>query len=855
MNSTTKWFAVNIILLNFLPILPSSTSIDIGSIKPNQPMRDGDVLLSSTKIFALGFFSPANSRNWYVGVWYNKIPNQTIVWVANRDNPIIPVTDNNASGVGLLAVHGNGGLVIYGKDQNTPLWSANVSVSSPNNSMTAKLLDTGNLVLLEEDNGLSQRILWQGFDHPTNTLLPFVKLGLDRRSKLNRFLTSWKSQDDPGTGNYSCGIDPSGVPQVFLYKGQAPLWRAGSWIGERLSGVPNMPYNFIFNISFVNNQDELYIVDGITNESIFSRMVLEESGVLVRSIWHDQRQQWIKYLSAPEGLCDEYGKCGANGNCDPSNVGKFECTCLPGYEPKSPPDWYLRDASGGCVRKNGVPICGNGDGFVKVERVKVPDSSKSLVNMNLSWKACPQECLRNCSCKAYAKADERWGGFGCVTWHGDLMDTRTFSNAGQDLYVRVDAIVLAQYAKSNGSLSKKGKLAISLVSVLVFFLLVVPISYWLVRRKRKGKQRQNKYSPRVTTRSTYFEDSTAELDESSMHSDIPFFDLTTIAAATDNFSLANKLGKGGFGSVYKGVLCNGKEVAVKRLAKHSGQGIEEFKNEVVLIAKLQHRNLVRILGYCVQDEEKMLIYEYVPNKSLDSFIFNDTKRALLDWTVRFRIIYGIARGILYLHQDSRLRIIHRDLKASNVLLDASMNPKISDFGMARIFKGDQSDANTNRVVGTYGYMSPEYAMEGHFSVKSDVYSFGIILLEIVTGRKNFGYCHDKYSDAINLVGHVWNLWKEGKVLEIVDPSLGELYPVNEVVRCIQIALLCVQEYATDRPTMSAVVFMLGNYDAAVPSPRQPAFLLQRTYDAGDPSTSTEGAKSMNDVTCTRVQAR
>ncbi|CAL2280830.1 unnamed protein product [Prunus armeniaca] len=854
MNSTTKWFAMNMILLNFFPILPSSTSIVIGSINPNQPMRDGDVLLSSTKIFALGFFSPPNSRNRYVGVWYNKVPNQTIVWVANRDNPIIPVTDNNASGVGLLAVHGNGGLVIYGKDQNTPLWSANVSVSSPNNSMTAKLLDTGNLVLLEEDNGFSQRVLWQGFDHPTNTMLPFMKLGLDRRSKLNRILTSWKSQDDPGIGNYSYRIDPSGFPQAFLYKGQAPRWRAGSWTGYGWSGVPQMTNEFIFNISFVNNQDELSIVSGITNESIFSRAVLEESGVLVRSMWHDHRQQWIKYWSAPEGLCGEYGKCSANSNCDPSNMGKFECTCLPGYEPKSPRDWYLRDGSGGCVRKNGVSICGNGDGFVKVERVQVPDSSKALVNMNLSWKACPHECLRNCSCKAYAKADERWGGFGCVTWHGDLMDTRTFPKAGQDLYVRVDAIVLAQYAKSNGSLSKKGKLAISLVSVLVFLLLVVPISYWLVRRKRKGKQRQNKYSSRVTTRSTYFEDSTAELDESSMHSDIPFFDLTTIAAATDNFSLANKLGKGGFGSVYKGVLCNGKEVAVKRLSKHSGQGIEEFKNEIVLIAKLQHRNLVRILGYCVQDEEKMLIYEYVPNKSLDSFIFNDTKRALLDWTVRFGIIYGIARGILYLHQDSRLRIIHRDLKASNVLLDASMNPKISDFGMARIFRGDRSEANTNRVVGTYGYMSPEYAMEGHFSVKSDVYSFGVILLEIVTGRKNSSYYHDKYPNT-NLVGHVWNLWREGEVLEIVDPSLGELYPVNEVVRCIQIALLCVQEYATDRPTMSAVVFMLGNYDAAVPSPKQPAFLLQRTYDAGDPSTSTEGAKSMNDVTCTSVQAR
>ncbi|XP_021802769.1 G-type lectin S-receptor-like serine/threonine-protein kinase At1g11410, partial [Prunus avium] len=369
MNSTTKWFAMNIILLNFLPILPSSTSIAIVSIKPNQPMRDGDVLLSSNKIFALGFFSPANSRNRYVGVWYNKVPNQTIVWVANSDNPIIPVTDNNASGVGLLAVHGNGGLVIYGKDQNTPLWSANVSVSSPNNSMTAKLRDTGNLVLLEEDNGFSQRVLWQGFDHPTNTMLPFMKLGLDRQSKLNRFLKSWKSQDDPGIGNYSYRIDPSGFPQAFLYKGQDPRWRAGSWIGERWSGLPEMT-NFIFNVSFVNNQDELFIVYGMTKESIFSRMILDESGTLVLSRWHDQGQQWIKFWTGPKEECDKYGKCGANSNCDPFNTSKFECTCLPGYEPKSPHDWYLRDGLGGCVRKSGVSMCGNGDGFVKVARVK-----------------------------------------------------------------------------------------------------------------------------------------------------------------------------------------------------------------------------------------------------------------------------------------------------------------------------------------------------------------------------------------------------------------------------------------------------------------------------------------------------
>ncbi|XP_017190598.2 G-type lectin S-receptor-like serine/threonine-protein kinase At1g11410 [Malus domestica] len=466
--------------------------------------------------------------------------------------------------------------------------------------------------------------------------------------------------------------------------------------------------------------------------------------------------------------------------------------------------------------------------------------------MSLSLKGCEQECMKNCSCMAYTSADERGGGTGCVLWYGDLIDTRTFSNVRQDLYVRVDTATLAQFAngsvisKKGSAIGKKARLATSLVSALVFLVLVFLLC-WLVRRKRQGRQRKNMF---------FMEDGTDLNDQSKINSELQFFDLTTVAAATDNFSVANKLGKGGFGSVYKGVLHNGKEVAVKRLSNNSDQGIEEFKNEVVIIAKLQHRNLVKIIGCCVEDGEKMLIYEYVPNKSLDSFIFDDTKRNLLDWTKRFEIICGIARGILYLHQDSRIRIIHRDLKASNILLGASMSPKIADFGMARIFLRDQCEANTHRVVGTYDYMSPEYAMEGNFSVKSDVYSFGVLLLEIITGRRNYNrnYPHS------NLIGYVWDLWREGKALEIVDPSMGESYHVNEVVRCIQIALLCVQEFAADRPTMSAVVFMLGN-EAAVPSPTQPAFLLRRSCTRVDPSTSTEGASSINDVTCTEIEAR
>ncbi|KAL7201083.1 hypothetical protein ACSBR1_032899 [Camellia fascicularis] len=302
---------------------------------------------------------------------------------------------------------------------------------------------------------------------------------------------------------------------------------------------------------------------------------------------------------------------------------------------------------------------------------------------------------------------------------------------------------------------------------------------------------------------------------------VKLFSFASILAATNNFSPENKLRQGGFGPVYKGILPEGQEIAVKRLLRGSGQGLVEFKNEIILIAKLQHMNLVRLLGCCIHRDEKMLIYEDMPNKSLDFFLFDSTQKELLDWKKRYNIIEGIAQGLLYLHEYSRLRIIHRDLKASNILLDNDMNSKISDFGMARIFGRNESEANTNRVVGTYGYMSPEYAMEGLFLEKSDVYSFGVLMLEIVSGRKNSSFYH--HDRPVNLIGYACELWKEGNGLELMDSTLGNSCSSSQVLRCIQVGLLCVQENAVDRPTMSDVISMLNNETTLLPTPNFTAY--------------------------------
>ncbi|KAM1593194.1 hypothetical protein ACFX1Z_036587 [Malus domestica] len=373
---------------------------------------------------------------------------------------------------------------------------------------------------------------------------------------------------------------------------------------------------------------------------------------------------------------------------------------------------------------------------------------------------------------------------------------------------------------SQGSKSGKSRTVIIIVVPIIASLVLAMFMGICLRVRKAKKKLQSNLIP------------DEDMDEIGSAESLQF-NFDTIRIATDDFSEANKLGQGGFGSVYKGMLINGQEIAVKRLSKSSGQGVQEFKNEVVLVAKLQHRNLVRLLGFCLEGEETILVYEYVPNKSLDYFLFEHKKREQLDWLSRTMIIGGIARGILYLHEDSRLRVIHRDLKASNILLDSNMNPKISDFGMARMFGiDDQTEGNTKRIVGTYGYMAPEYAMEGLYSVKSDVFSFGVLLLEIITGRRNFLGFH-RTNCKPTLIGYAWQLWNETKGLELMDPLLKDSCSPNEFLRYIHIGLLCVQEDANNRPTMSSVVLMLKSETISLPRPEKPAFFTGGYVDHHD----------------------
>ncbi|PQP96912.1 putative leucine-rich repeat receptor-like serine/threonine-protein kinase [Prunus yedoensis var. nudiflora] len=284
------------------------------------------------------------------------------------------------------------------------------------------------------------------------------------------------------------------------------------------------------------------------------------------------------------------------------------------------------------------------------------------------------------------------------------------------------------------------------------------------------------------------------------------FTFRQLKDATNNFDKANKIGEGGFGSVYKGLLSDGTVIAVKQLSSKSKQGNREFVNEIGMISALQHPHLVKLHGCCIEGNQLLLVYEYMENNNLARALFGPEESQLkLDWPTRHKICVGIARGLAYLHEESRLKVVHRDIKATNVLLDKNLTPKISDFGLAKLDEEDKTHIST-RIAGTYGYMAPEYAMRGYLTDKADVYSFGILVLEIASGRNNTGYRSEE--ESLYLLDWAHLLKEQGNLMDLVDPRLGSDFNKEEMMRTINVALLCCNATSTIRPTMSSVVSML-----------------------------------------------
>ncbi|PIN24586.1 Serine/threonine protein kinase [Handroanthus impetiginosus] len=819
-----------------VPLMGFSTTTD--TISSNSFLKDPEAIVSSGNVFKLGFFTPENTTNRYLGIFYT-FSVKTVVWVANRDKPLKDSSNT-------VTISKNGNLVLI-NGRNQTVWSTNAKTSHANTIL--QIQDNGNLVLRDNIMG---SIIWESFSHPTDTFLLTMKFFDNLTTGEKTLTSSWKNRFDPAVGSFMVGLEALNIPQVFIWKNHHPYWRSGPWNNQIFIGVKDEYKGYLSYFSVVNNHAGIIYLTGRYKGKFLLKSSLNSSGSLVLTMWDNEIKDWHILWSSHKNECDVYGTCGLFGVCNAQD--SPICSCLRGFEPVNKGEWKRGNWINGCQRRKQLECDksnntgrskGSGDGFLKLKFMKVPDFAEQFPSGQED--ECRSICLRNCSCIAYAYDPN----IGCMFWSKRLIDMQQFGSVGYDLYVRLSASELDN--------NKVKELFIIIAAVAVIFCISILIFIvWSRIVKRKGGKKKNE---KIFKAGQIFSlDSTAIAikDESQQVNieELPLFTFEMLANATYQFHDNNLLGKGGFGPVYKGKLTNGKEIAIKRLSIASGQGMEEFMNEVILISKLQHRNLVRLHQCCVEKEEKMLIYEYMPNKSLDIYLFDPThpSRNILSWTKRFGIIEGIGRGLLYLHRDSRLRIIHRDLKPSNILLDEDLNPKISDFGMARIFGGNQDYANTARVMGTYGYMAPEYAMEGRFSEKSDVYSFGVLMLEIVKGQKNSRYYNHEWS--LSLLGCAWKLWSEDNVLAFVDENIADSNLEEEIVRCIQIALLCVQEFPKDRPIIQTVLSMLNREILDLPTPKQPIFAEKwNGLRGGSSQPISQVGFSINEVTLSELNGR
>ncbi|KVI09740.1 Apple-like protein, partial [Cynara cardunculus var. scolymus] len=714
---TNSIFELSLLISIALFLLLFSPSVAVDSIAVNQVIKDGETVVSAGEMYEMGFFSPANSNNRYLGIWYKKIATGTVVWVANGDLPL-----SNTSGTFKVT---NEGLLQISCCGDTIIWSSTSSALVRYINPVAQLLDTGNFVVRDGNSTDETNFIWQSFDYPGDILLPGMKLGKDFVTGISRNLTSWKSPNDPSIGQYLIYVDTNGYPQVFIL-GQGLVTRIirfGPWNGVRFSGLPDENPNPVYSVDFVVTQKEVYYISELKTSTVqMIRLMSDGSVVILR--WNNQSQDWFIFANGLLDMCNAYGLCGPYGTC---NINKTPpCSCMDGSEPKRPDEWNMGDWSSGCQLK--VPLdCQVPEDFRKIRGMKFPDTRKSWYNQSMTLGECEMACRKNCSCTAYANIDIRRGGSGCILWFGELMDLKVCEES-QDLYIRMPVSLLRDdgLTVSESDTNKMIRVLTITFSISLVLLGLSLAAY--VRNKRKKRSSTKGRGRRVHALDKKY--SNVENDDL----DLNFISLSKVVKATNNFSIDNKLGQGGFGPVYK--------------------GYEEFYNEVVCVARLQHRNLVKLLGYCMDGDERILIYEYLANKSLDLYLFGST------FSSCFYCVFG--------------------------------------------------------------YISPEYAIHGRISVKSDVFSFGVLVLEMVSGKKNRGFSHENVGD--NLLGHAWRLYREGKSLELMSPCLRDSCIVSEVERTIHVGLLCVQNLAEDRPTMSSVVMMLDD-EGALPPPKEPAFFV------------------------------
>lgn len=655
------------------------------------------------------------------------------------------------------------------------------------------MLDTGNLILTDEANST----IWRSFDYPTDTLLNGQILRPGMR------LTSSTLQGNMSSGSFSLSLGTSDLQLVFSPGATASTQVYWSMLQDRrlVSSVKGTPAYVLLNstgLSLVRNDGVVLSLIALVSTAALCKASLLPDGNLVISVYSSN--VWTTQFTAVLTDCSLPLFCGALGVC---NSG--QCSCPTPFQPLN-----VSNIADGCLGLANPPCTSSssnpethfeeiGDGF---EYFAIAYTSPTVVS---GLDGCKNLCLLNCSCSYFFFFKE--SGF-CFLYQ-QLGTLQNSGEAGHALFVKTNQVVNSSSMDVNesGISSPQSEglpafvLPVSIGGTSLFVLvLACAFLYWFCKMHKAhfmepldNKEEDELFLETISGLPTRF----------------TFNDLHT---ATNGFS--KKLGEGGFGSVYEGVLPDKTKVAVKRLeGAGMGQGTKEFRAEVAIIGRIHHVHLVRLCGFCTEGSHRLLVYEFLANGSLDKCLFGGGKK-LLDWNTRYQIALGTARGLAYLHDDCREKIIHCDIKPENILLDENYNAKVSDFGMAKLVNKEQSQVFTT-MRGTRGYLAPEWLMNLPISEKSDVYSFGMVLLEIISGRKNLEL--NQVSEKRYFPLYAFEEAEKDRIVKLADEKLKENVRGDEVIRVVKVALWCIQEETSARPSMARVVQMLeGNLNIMNP---------------------------------------